>query len=104
MIEVVGNLHMHTPYSDGAKWHAEIAEEAINAGLDFIVVTDHNVWVDGLEGYYYNDRGKVLLLVGEEVHNPRRKPQVSHFLVFGAEKEMALHAHDVQQLIDETKV
>jgi len=102
MKEVVGNLHMHTPYSDGAKWHAEVAEEAISAGLDFIVVTDHNVWVDGIEGYYANDRGKVLVLVGEEVHNPRRVPQVSHFLVFGAEKEMACHAHDIQQLIDET--
>ena len=103
MREVVGNLHMPTPYSDGAKWHAQIAEEAINADLDFIIVTDHNIWVDGIEGYYANDRGRVLVLVGEEVHNPRRDPQVSHFLVFGAEKEMACYAHDPQLLIDETR-
>lgn len=94
---------MHTPYSDGAKWHEQIAEDAINAGLDFIVVTDHNIWVDGIEGYYSNDHGRVLVLVGEEVHNPRRDPQVSHFLVFGAEKEMARYAHDPQILIDETR-
>ena len=102
MNEVTGNLHMHTPYSDGAKWHAEIAEEAIAAGLDFIIVTDHNVWVDGVQGYYSNDDGRVLLLTGEEVHNPRRHPQSSHFLVFGAEREMACFAHDPQRLIDET--
>jgi hypothetical protein len=103
MKEVVGNLHMHTLYSDGAKWHAQIAEDAIKAGLDFIVVTDHNVWVDGIEGYYANDQGHVLVLSGEEVHDPRRDPQVNHFLVFGAEKEMACYSHDPQSLIDETR-
>ena len=52
MFEYSGNAHMHTPYSDGKKWHNEIAEEAISAGLDFIIVTDHNVWVSGPEEYY----------------------------------------------------
>lgn len=99
----VGNMHMHTPYSDGALWHAEIAEAAIAAGLDFVIVTDHNIWVDGVEGYYENENGRVLLLTGEEVHNVRRVPQASHFLVYGAEREMSCYAADPQLLIDETK-
>ncbi|UCG23536.1 MAG: PHP domain-containing protein [Chloroflexota bacterium] len=103
MFEIAGNVHIHTPYSDGAKWHAEIAKDAIAAGLDFIVVTDHNIWVDGVEGYYEDDRGRVLLLVGEEVHNPRRVPQASHFLVFGADKELSLYGDDPQRLINETR-
>lgn len=103
MVEVTGNMHMHTPYSDGEMWHKEIAAAAIAAGLDFIIVTDHNVWVDGVEGYYENENGRVLLLVGEEVHHPRRQPQASHFLVYGTEKEMSPYAADPQQLIDETK-
>jgi hypothetical protein len=94
---------MHTPYSDGVKWHAEIAEDAIRAGLDFIIVTDHNLWVSGIEGYYENETGKVLLLVGEEIHNPRREPQASHFLAIGADRELACYAHDTQALINETK-
>lgn len=102
MFEAVGNMHMHTPYSDGALWHAEIAAEAIRAGLDFVVVTDHNVWVDGVEGYYEHDGGRVLLLVGEEVHDTRRQPQSSHFLAYGAERELASFAADPQRLIDET--
>ena len=93
---------MHTPYSDGEKWHAEIAQDAIRAGLDFIVVTDHNVWVDGLEGYYENGEGRVLLLAGEEVHNVRRRPQGNHFLVYGAEKEMSCYADEPQRLIEAT--
>lgn len=100
--ELSGNMHMHTPYSDGEKWHAEIAADAIRAGLDFIIVTDHNLWVDGVEGYYETDEGRVLLLSGEEVHNPRRQPQASHFLVYGAEAELSAYAADPQRLIDET--
>jgi hypothetical protein len=103
MYHLVGNMHMHTPYSDGEKWHAEIAAEAIEAGLDFIIVTDHNVWVGGIEGYYENENGRVLLLVGEEVHDPRRTPQANHFLVYGAEREMIHYAADPQRLIDETR-
>jgi hypothetical protein len=102
MHEIAGNCHMHTPYSDGIKWHQEIAEDAIRAGLDFIIVTDHNVWVDGVERYYENEQGKVLLLVGEEVHDMRRHPQVNHFLVYGAEREMCRYAPDPQRLIEET--
>jgi hypothetical protein len=94
--EIVANLHMHTPYSDGARYHAQIAEAAVQAGIDLVLVTDHNVWVDQVEGYY----GSVLLLVGEELHDVERLPQCNHLLVFGAEQEMFPHPGDAQQLIN----
>jgi predicted metal-dependent phosphoesterase TrpH len=102
MHELAGNLHMHTPYSDGEKYHEAIAHDAINAGLDFIIVTDHNIWVQDVEGYYENDNGRVLLLTGEEVHNVRRQPQASHFLAYNARQELAPYAADPQELIDRT--
>jgi len=95
--EYVGNLHVHTSYSDGQAIHAEVAQAAAEAGLDFVIVTDHNVWVDGCERYY----GKVLLLVGEEIHDVRRRPQANHLLVYGAEAELAPLASDPQELINE---
>jgi len=49
--EYAGNLHIHSVYSDGSGRHAEIAEAAAAAGLNFVIVTDHNVRVEGLEGY-----------------------------------------------------
>lgn len=94
--EYAGNLHSHTPYSDGHWTHAQVAHAAAEAGLDFVAVTDHNIWVGGLEGYY----GKALLLVGEEVHDIRRNPQCNHLLIYGAEAEMAPQAGDPQALID----
>ena len=52
MHEIVVNLHMHTRYSDGTGTHKDIAHAAIKAGLDAVIVTDHNVLVQGVEGYY----------------------------------------------------
>lgn len=99
--EYKGHLHIHTLHSDGAKSHADIAQDAIAAGLDFIIITDHNVWVDGVEGYYDDGKGgRVLLLVGEEVHDVRRWPQANHCLIFGAEQGLSPHAADPQTLID----
>jgi hypothetical protein len=95
--EYVGNPHVHTLYSDGETLHAEVAQAAAEAGLDFVVVTDHNVWVNGCERYY----GRVLLLVGEEVHDVRRQPQANHLLAYNAEAELAPLASDPQALIDE---
>lgn len=96
LYEYAGNVHMHTVYSDGTALHAELGRIASAAGLDFLIVTDHNVWVDGVEGYY----GDALLLVGEEIHDVRCQPQANHLLAFGAEDELAPLASDSQQLID----
>ena len=52
MQEIIVNLHMHTRYSDGSGTHRDIAQAAMQAGVDAVIVTDHNVLVQGVEGYY----------------------------------------------------
>jgi hypothetical protein len=37
-----GDLHCHTRYSDGDSWPGEMLHAAVEAGLDFLGVTDHN--------------------------------------------------------------
>jgi hypothetical protein len=98
--EIVINLHMHTRYSDGHASYRQIANAAIKAGLDAIIVTDHNVWVNGPEKYYQVGNRQVLLLVGEEIHDQTRSPQKNHMLVFGANHELAPLAYDPQKLLD----
>ncbi len=100
MHEIILNLHMHTRYSDGAGTHAEIAAAAMKTGLDAVIVTDHNVWVNGPAGYHKDGTRRVLLMVGEEVHNQAIQPQKNHLLVIGAQRELATYAHDPQLLID----
>jgi hypothetical protein len=94
LIERAGSIHIHTDYSDGAGTHAEVAEAAAGAGLDFVVVTDHNVLAREHEGW----RSRVLVLVGEEVHDPAA-PDVNHLLVLGAERDLAPLAGDPQALL-----
>jgi hypothetical protein len=103
MEEISLNLHMHTTYSDGSGTHTDIAYAACQAGLDAIIVTDHNVLVTDKEGYYTFDDRKVLVLVGEEIHDQSRHPQKDHLLVFGTNRELAPFAPDRQILIDQVK-
>ena len=100
MHEIVVNLHMHTRYSDGSGTHKNIAHAAIQTGLDAVIVTDHNVLVRGVEGYYRVGRRGVLLLVGQEVHDQDRDPQKNHLLVFNADRDLSALADDPQTLIN----
>jgi hypothetical protein len=70
------NLHIHTTHSDGHASHAELARLAAQAGLDAIVILDHNVYAADEDGW----RQGVLVLVGVEVHDRQREPQSSHLL------------------------
>jgi hypothetical protein len=91
---------MHTTYSDGTATHAQIANAALKAGIDAVIVTDHNVYVDGLTGYHRSGEKQVLLIVGEEIHDQIRNPQKNHMLVVGGGRELAKLARDPQNLID----
>jgi hypothetical protein len=103
MHELVVNLHMHTVYSDGSGTHKDIARAALKAGLDAVIVTDHNVLVSGPEGYYSEGKKRVLMLIAEEIHDQARNPQKSHLLVFNASRELAAFAPDPQNLIDSVR-
>ena len=100
MIEVVANLHTHTVYSDGWCGHETIARDALRAGLDVVAVTDHNVWVEGLDGYRYDEGRRVLLVTGEEIHDTSRSPQKNHLLVYEARRELATLASEPARLLD----
>ncbi|MEN9563579.1 MAG: hypothetical protein RIR73_1823, partial [Chloroflexota bacterium] len=103
MHETIVNLHMHTRYSDGNGLHKDIASAALNAGVDVVIVTDHNILVRGFEGYYKEKNKKLLMLIGEEVHDQARDPQKNHLLVFGANREMATFAESPQNLIHQVR-
>ena len=100
MHEIIVNLHMHTRYSDGHGSHGAIVQAAMQAGVDVVIVTDHNVLVLGPEDYYKNHNQHVLLLIGEEIHDQTRDPQKNHLLVLGMDRELAPLGYDPQKLID----
>lgn len=101
--EYTANLHSHSVYSDGHATHDEIALAAIEAGLDLVVVTDHNVLVQGLDGYRYQADRRVLLVTGQELHDPNRRPQANHLLVYEAGPELPLYAPEPLRLLREVQ-
>jgi len=63
---VVGAVHMHTTESDGGGTVDDLVDAALANGLDFIVVTDHNI--ERRSSFEY--RRDVLILYGEELTLP----------------------------------
>jgi hypothetical protein len=103
MHELIVNLHMHTRYSDGSGLHRDIGQAAMRAGVDVVIVTDHNILVSEAQAYYRKGKQRCLMLIGEEIHDQARQPQKNHLLVFNAERELATLAHDPQVLIDNVR-
>ena len=99
MNELIINLHMHTTYSDGSGTYADLGHAALKTGVDVLLVTDHNVWVQGVDAYYRDGKKRALVLACEEIHDQDRDPQKNHLLVFGADQELATLADNPQTLI-----
>ena len=73
-------IHLHSTWSDGTGTVPQIMRAAAKAGVDVVLLTDHNTLAaldHGQEGWH----GDVLLLVGEEVTQ-----DFDHYLAFGIEK------------------
>jgi hypothetical protein len=100
MNELIVNLHMHTTYSDGSGIHAHLGRAALKSNVDVLLVTDHNVLVQGVDSYYQEGKKRVLLIACEEIHDQDRDPQKNHLLVFGADQELASLADNPQNLIN----
>lgn len=103
MPEITINLHLHTQYSDGTGTFQDVAQAALQAGLDAVITTDHNQLVLDQEGYYSSEGKKVLVLVGEEIHDRERVPQKNHLLALGITKDLASEAANPQKLVQAVK-
>ncbi len=72
-----GAIHVHTTFSDGAAGVEEVAAAAVEAGIDFLVVTDHNPMRPEQrpdDGWY----GSVFVIFAEEISTDQ-----GHLLAFG---------------------
>jgi hypothetical protein len=78
--DYAGSFHIHTSMSDGTGSIFDVVEAGHHAGVDFLVITDHNsvaYRTEGFEGWY----GKLLVLVGQEV-----TPVRNHLVVMGVDE------------------
>ena len=66
-VRVSGVAHIHTTHSDGGGTVADIESAAAAAGLDFVIITDHNS-LAGKPREGYGNTG-VLTIIGTEISN-----------------------------------
>jgi hypothetical protein len=88
-------IHVHSNHSDGTGTVAEIARAAAQAGVDVVLLTDH----DTLAARYQGDErrhGSVLVCVGEEVSPPGG----NHYLAFGVDRPIEHEGMTPQQIVD----
>lgn len=77
LYEISGAIHCHSTYSDGSDSLAEIAVAANRAGLDFLLLTDHDTLAP-LHDHGERRWGRTLMLIGAEI-----TPRHNHYLVHG---------------------
>ncbi len=83
--EVSGVIHCHSTYSDGMEPIPVIAEAANQAGLSFLLMTDH----DNLAPLFELGEqwvGDTLLLIGVEI-----TPRQNHLLAYGVSSSISPH-------------
>ena len=94
--EYIGNLHIHSYYSDGVYSVSEIAGSAVKAGLDFICINDHDFMTPGLhlreEGFY----GKLMVLMGLEIGKRHH-----HYLAYDVREMIKGDNLGPQEVIDQ---
>ena len=94
-IERTGVLHVHSRYSDGSGSVEEIIAAARSAGLDYLVLSDHDALAAQREGWAGLHDG-IALLVAVEI-TPRRRP---HLLAMNVRSCLGCAARDSRSTLD----
>lgn len=96
--EYVGNVHIHSRYSDGGERVAGIAHAAAENGLNFIGLNDHDYMTDSLhleeEGFHENVVVLMGLEIGERYH---------HYLAFNIREMIKGKDLSPQEVINRVK-
>ncbi|BDG59260.1 PHP domain-containing protein [Caldinitratiruptor microaerophilus] len=85
MYDATGAIHCHSTYSDGSGTVEEIVSAAQRAGLEYLVMTDHDTLAplrEKGEGWH----GRTLVLYGVEI-----SPRHNHYLAYGIEEVPSFH-------------
>lgn len=96
-VEFRGVDHIHTNASEGAGSPEEILAAAKRAGLDFVVITDHNT-MSSWEKEQWNSSSSPLLLKGIEIST-----KSGHLLGLGLKKTHAHFSREAQDAINEIR-
>lgn len=93
LFEYIGNIHIHSRFSDGERSIERIAREANREKLDFIIITDHRT-LKGRKAEGYHQR--VLVLAGMEANRDK-----NHYLALDVNRVVEDNDEHPQMVIDQ---
>jgi hypothetical protein len=82
--EYIGCIHGHSIYSDGSGTYPEIIKAAQEAGLDFLLMSDH-MTLRGRDEGYTGWHDNLFVSVGYEIND---RDDLHHYLAFGLEETL----------------
>lgn len=93
LFEYIGNIHIHSRFSDGERSIKRIAREANREKLDFIIITDHRT-LEGRKAQGYHQQ--VLVLAGMEANRDK-----NHYLALDVNRVVEDNDNHPQMVIDQ---
>ncbi len=97
--EYTGCIHGHSIYSDGSGTYPEIIHYAKEAGLDFLLMSDH-MTLKGKEKGYNGWHEQLFLHVGYEIQDPEDQ---HHYLAFGIDEVLPANLEHQQYIKEVAK-
>ena len=86
MEEILCSIHKYTKYSGYDISLYDLAQSALDCGIDVIFTTDRNIYLQGHDQFYYRSGRRLLMICGEELFDPLHQDQ-QHYISLGIEKE-----------------
>ena len=86
MEEILCSLHNYTKFSGYPYSFYNMAQEALDCGLDAVITTDKNIFPVGHNQYYYRSEKKLMVVCGEELFDPLND-EIQHYLSVGIDRE-----------------
>ena len=94
LVDVSCVVHVHSTYSDGTATLGELVAAAAAAGVDALLLTDHDTLQARRDGWQGRHDG-VFVLVGTEV-----SPRHGHYLAFGVDREIQHRGRSAIQIAE----
>ncbi len=92
--EILGDLHVHTHYSDGLDDPRSVVEAAKRAGLRILAVTDHDTVRGALEAIKYGGL-EIVIVPGVEVSS-----RDGHIICLGVTEEPQLRGAKAEEVVE----
>lgn len=86
MYEILCSIHNYTKFSGFPYSFYDMAQSALDCGMDAVFSSDRNIYPAGHDQYFYRNEKRLLVVCGEELFDPL-DDKAPHYLSLGINRE-----------------